>query len=662
MLVQARSRRFQHPAETGSWASKAFKKVKKVAKKIPGTSTLTAPLKAARDIAKGRNVVKSIRKAGRDTIADTRKSLPIAASVASFVPGIGTGIAAGLSAATALSEGKGLRGMVEEAAIGAIPGGKIARAALKAGIGVAKGQNVLKTLGREGLELGKQVVPGGRLVGEAIESGVRAGYGIAKGQNVAKTLAAQGIRYARGAAPGGQLMQSALNVAEQGIAGRNILKAAGREGISLAQSQLPGGELMARGLNVAQAGLSGQNVLKAAAREGVSYAGQQIGSQIRGATPMLRNLTRPDNGLIPSMAPELVRAARSTVGVVRPNLRPVFKTNNPKAAFRPLAMNTRQMLVRALPHMRREVSGLSETGAQWIVEKGDMGSTIAKKLTGNANRWTELRAINPIIMNRGAALVKKYGFPIYVGDKVNLPSSWIKVTAQTAAQSAPATPSASTPPPVQMPGGDLAAQGQARTILAAWGKSDGASEPGVPDYGSASELQASSWTARDNLQGNAFANWWRRKGGPPAVPDGQWSDALAEALNAWAQAKAQQVAGSALAAGGMVIPTLPTITPPSVTATPAPTVTPSAPAASTPAQVGLPSLTLPGGQMTLPTVVVTGSGLPTPTPTQQTPSAGTQAAAQSQAAGSGFTDQQKWAWGATLGSAVAAGVIRSFMA
>jgi hypothetical protein len=663
MLV-ARTRRFEHPAETGSWASKAFKKVKKVAKKIPGTATITAPLKMVKNVAQGKNVIKSIKQAGRETVADTRKSLPIAASVASFIPGIGTGVAAGLSAATALSEGKGLRGMVEEAALGAIPGGKIARAAVKAGIGVAKGQNVLKTLGREGLELGKQVVPGGKLVGEAIESGVRAGIGIAKGQNVAKTLAAQGIRYARGAAPGGQLMQSALNVAEQGIAGRNILKAVGREGISLAKSQLPGGELMVRGLNVAQAGLSGQNILKAAAREGVSYAGGQLKSQLPGVPNMrlLQTLSRPDNGLIPSMAPELVRAARSTVGVVRPNLRPVFNKTNPKAAFRPLAVNTRNMLVRALPHMRGEVSGLSETGAQWIVEKGDTGSKIALKLTGNANRWTELRAINPQVMGRGAAAVAKYGFPIYVGDRINLPSSWIKVTAQTPAMSAPATASTTTAPPVQMPGGDLAAQGQSRTILAAWGKSDGASEAGVPDYGSAAELNATGWTARDTLQANAFAHWWRRNGGPPAVADGQWSDSLVQALNAWAEQKAKQVANSALAAGGVVIPSLALPTPPSV----APTVTPSAPSGSTPTQVPTlvtPSLPgVPSGQIVLPTVVVSGGGATTsPAATQPTPTAGTQAAAQAQSAGSGLSDQQKWAWGSAVGGGLVAGFVKTFM-
>jgi hypothetical protein len=379
---------------------------------------------------------------------------------------------------------------------------------------------------------------------------------------------------------------------------------------------------------------------------------------------LLPRLTRPDNGLIPSAAPELVRAARSTIGIVRPNFRPIVAAKNPRAAFRPLSMNTRNMLVRALPHMSREVSGLSETGAQWIVEKGDTGSKIALKLTGNANRWTELRPINPKVMGRGAAAVAKYGFPIYVGDRINLPSSWIKVTAQTPAQSAPSTASASTAPPVQMPGGDLAAQGQARTILAAWGKSDGAREAGVPDYGTAPELNATSWTARDTLMANAFADWWRRNGGPPAVPDGQWSDSLVQALNAWAENKAKQVANSALAAGGIVIPSLALPTPPSATPTASPTVTPSAPAASTPAQLPgavTPSLPgLPSGQIVLPTVVVSGGGAST-APAAQVPTAGTQAAAQAQSSGSAWTDQQKWAWGSALGGSVAAGLIKAFV-
>lgn len=294
-------------------------------------------------------------------------------------------------------------------------------------------------------------------------------------------------------------------------------------------------------------------------------------------------------------------------------------------------MNTRNWLVRGLPHMRGEVSGLSETGAQWIVESGDTGSKIALKLTGNASRWTELRAVNPTIMGRGAALVKKYGFPIYVNDKVNLPATWIKSTAATPAQAAPATATPASPPPVSMPGGDLAAQGQARTILTAWGKTDGAKEAGVGDYGTQAELMATSWTARDVLQGDTFANWWRRNGGPPAVDNGQWADELAMALNQWAQNKANQVTNSAIAAGGVVIP-------PSA---PAATTTPAATPTTTPVtQLSLPPVTITPGQLPniLPQLPAT-----IPAPVTMTPS-GAQATAAPQQQ-QGMTDSQKWGLG-----------------
>jgi hypothetical protein len=625
MLVRRRN-----AIEVGWFGSKLVKSVgkglssvAKVVSKVPGVSAITAPVRLVSDVARGKNVVKSIGRAGSAVVADARKSLPIAAQVVSFVPGVGTAVGAGLSGAAALSQGKSLAQIGQAAALGAIPGGQLAKSALSAGYSVAKGGNVLKSVGREGLN------------------------------------------YAASQIPGGAVGQSALRAAQRVASGGNVLRSVAGEGVALARSQVPGGAIANAALGTAQRVASGANVVKAVKSGGLSLAKQQGSQLLAKATP---TMIRPSFGQPQSVSPQFIGRARSIVGLTRPSLQQRISPKNAKASFRPLAQNTRAMLLRAVPHMAGEVSGLSANGGQWIVEKGDTGSKIALKLTGNANRWTELRSVNPKIMSRPAADVKKYGFPVYVGDLVNLPASWIKVTAQTPAQSAPATASPAKPPAVQMPGGDIAAQGQARVILAAWGKSDGLHEGALPDYGGASELSATTWTARDVLQANEFANWWRRFGGPPAVADGNWSDPLSVALNEWAQGKATQVSNSALSAGGAVIPQI-TATP----ASPTPSPLPAQPAAAAPsvlAPVGsTPTLAFPTvPTISLPTLTI-GGNAPISTPSVvigPTPTAGAQAQQQAaatptQGSSQPMSDNTKWALGSAVISAVGAGLVKTFL-
>jgi LPXTG-motif cell wall-anchored protein len=68
---------------------------------------------------------------------------------------------------------------------------------------------------------------------------------------------------------------------------------------------------------------------------------------------------------------------------------------------------------------------------------GDTGTSVAKAITGNGNRWTELATANP------AHKCTQYGFCAKVGDVVKLPASWV------AAAPAPSqAPSDSTAAPV----------------------------------------------------------------------------------------------------------------------------------------------------------------------------------------------------------------------
>jgi hypothetical protein len=81
----------------------------------------------------------------------------------SFVPGIGSGAAAGLAGAAALAQGKSWQQAAKEAAMGALPGGALTRAALEAGVGVASGKRVDRAL----LAGARRSIPGGA-AGQAV--------------------------------------------------------------------------------------------------------------------------------------------------------------------------------------------------------------------------------------------------------------------------------------------------------------------------------------------------------------------------------------------------------------------------------------------------------------------------------------------------------------
>lgn len=153
--------------------------------KVPGVSTAFAPARLVRDVARGQNVIGSVRRQAESVVRDTRKSLPVAASVVSVIPGVGTGVGMGLSGLAAVSEGKSLREIAEDAALGAVPGGPLVKAGLRAGINVARGENVIKAVGREGIEYAKTQLPGGALAQHALTAGVN----VARGQNVVSAVA-----------------------------------------------------------------------------------------------------------------------------------------------------------------------------------------------------------------------------------------------------------------------------------------------------------------------------------------------------------------------------------------------------------------------------------------------------------------------------------------
>ena len=72
---------------------------------------------------------------------------------------------------------------------------------------------------------------------------------------------------------------------------------------------------------------------------------------------------------------------------------------------------------------QKDARGLTPDGGSYVTEKGDLGSTIAQKLTGNAGRWKELADANPSTKDA------QYGMKFGPGTILKLPASWVKTPA-----------------------------------------------------------------------------------------------------------------------------------------------------------------------------------------------------------------------------------------
>ncbi len=196
-----------------------------------------------------------------------------------------------------------------------------------------------------------------------------------------------------------------------------------------------------------------------------------------------------------------------------------------------------------LSHGTNDTAGLDESGTKYIVEKGDSPFKIALKLTGNGNRWTELKSINadkkpPITQN------------VWVGEVLNLPASWQKPTVipqspgpAASSQPAPDRPTATTVsvPQISVAPGIL----QAKSILVAWSKTDGVNQAGVPDYGSRAEDLSTTFGPRDKLELQSFQSWSTKTGHAKLVVDGILGPKSLAALQSWAERRAAQAATAA---------------------------------------------------------------------------------------------------------------------
>lgn len=565
--------------DTGWFGSKIAKAVGKAAKGVAkvAAAPVTHAVSAASAIAHGQNIGKSLVNYVKADLATVKQVAPYVQTVASFVPGIGTLVSVGIGGVSAAMQGKSITEIGKSMATGAIPGGPIVAA-------------VAMT------------------AANAVAAGVQ-------GQNIAKAAANELVSHAANMIPSPQLAQVLKDATRDALNGKNVLRSVKGAAIQQAIAQIPDGAAR----DAARAVVSGKSPAQVITAGGAKLLGQVAAKGSPATASLLQtvqvaakqvppSLTVPVRqvNMRPTLAPS-PRAARPALPFRAPIVRSLQSPFSvPMGVIhRPVTGRARMFLVNRAGRIGRDVSGLTPDG-KWLVQAGDTGSSIAKALTGNANRWTELKAANPAVMKKASAAdIAKYGFPMpYAGNVINLPAGWVTATV------VPTPVPVSTPVPVPSgapmgqpvptvvlqnlptvlaPSGDTAAQAQARVILAVWGKSDGAATAGLSDYGGVSEIGATSWSARDKLMAASFERWWNtsfRPSAPFVQTPGDWNQALADGLHTWSEAKAAQV--------------LPGVTLPVPAAASIPEVTPAQTSNTIPASGGTPAIQLPGITITAP--------------------------------------------------------------
>lgn len=121
----------------------------------PVLKAQAAPFTALANIAQGERIDHALVGSLKDQLAAAKDIAPYAATIVSFVPGIGTGVAAAIAAGAALAEGKPIDQALEEAIKAAIPGGAIAAAGFELAKKAASGENV----GKAALESARVALP-----------------------------------------------------------------------------------------------------------------------------------------------------------------------------------------------------------------------------------------------------------------------------------------------------------------------------------------------------------------------------------------------------------------------------------------------------------------------------------------------------------------------
>lgn len=491
-----------------------WKQIGRTAKK--GARAVTHPGKTVRNAS--REVRRTVRDPGR-TLSVVAPVLDLAASAAPVIPGIGSAVGSGLAVGAALARRDSPEEIALAAAMGAIPGGTVARMAAGGVVGAGKALIKGKKL-NAALMMGARgaidQAPGGALARAAGRAAFNAGGDVVQGKRFDRALKRAAVSVAPAA--GGALAGAA---AKHLGAGRFIRSMRAPDPFRMFSKAAPKALRLDKISNVLARGVLDQ-------------------------TPGLARLTPSAVAAKTGLTARAVSAARKS---------------GPKLRWKPLSRKAAKLIERLssipLSALSRDTAGLAPDGMTYTVERGDYGVKIAQKLVGDGNRWRELKAANPQIARR--ADPKNYGMVIYPGDVLQLPASWIK-SAPT-----PKPPIVIVPDPiiVKPPVVDPVKPGpivvvdppkplpdpviptpdvtdvvvlKSKAILAAWSKTDGLKLAGVTDYGQRAEDVTPSWTSRDRL---TLASFMRANGSSDS--SGTLTQQAADMLHAWAERKANNV-------------------------------------------------------------------------------------------------------------------------
>ena len=127
-----------------------FAKLRSYIKKVPIVGSplasvygvAIAPAALAESIASGARLDHALINNFKGQVADLKAIAPYAATVVSFVPGVGQGVSGAMGAALALANGQPLSAAVMSGIQGAVPGGTLAKGAFGAAAKLAQGKGI----------------------------------------------------------------------------------------------------------------------------------------------------------------------------------------------------------------------------------------------------------------------------------------------------------------------------------------------------------------------------------------------------------------------------------------------------------------------------------------------------------------------------------------
>jgi hypothetical protein len=591
----------------------ALKSVPIVGAGLAGVYNLSvgAPFGVAAGILSGQRIDKAVFNDLKNKLASVKDVAPYVQTVISVVPGVGPGVAGAIAGGLALASGAKLSDALIAATKGALPGGALAQAAFDVGKAAIQGQPLDK--------VALSALPLNATQKRALEAGLGAVKAIAHGQrvdqavvdNALKALPADAKKAIQiGMALGhGQVLQAVGTASQLSAvqkAGSSISSAASNAASSAARSAVQsvgkavGAKNVMNPINVIgknARNIFGQvsNALPAPTRRNpISIVSRDVQ---RAVTQLKKN---PVLATVP--ASQLARVAGVSSNAAARALQSGRYGLSWKPLSGPAAALTRFHSPFSAVKALTDTRGLSPDGLVYVVEKGDYPGKIAKLLTGKEGNWPQLVAANPQkkTVNRG---IGPEFATLVAGESLKIPTSWRKPAVVTAPGEAP--PSNAPQVVVNDPArANAAAILQAKGLLVAWSKTDGAKVAGFPDYGTRAEDLSATYGDRDKFMLTSFEQWSNANRGTNMATDGVLTDQAAAALRDWAEKRVS-----------VPIPSLPPaaepVQAPPVQAQPAPTSSPLPTLPGLPALPSLPTLPLP--TIELPTMTIPGEAAPSPT-------------------------------------------------